>query len=55
MVAPVRFMSLPKRSVIGTSLDLLIDTKAKPEELRAVAGALDVDLPQKIERCASTI
>jgi hypothetical protein len=47
--APVRFMSTPKQSVLATSINLLIDSKAKPEELRAVAGALDVQFPQKIE------
>jgi hypothetical protein len=47
--APLRFMSTPRQGVLATSLDLLIDTKAKPEELRSVAGALDVQLPQKIE------
>ena len=47
--APLRFMSTPKQGVLGTTIDLLIDSKAKPEELRAVAGALDLQFPQKIE------
>jgi hypothetical protein len=47
--APVRFMSTPKQGVLGTTVDLLIDSKAKPEELRSVAGTLDVQFPQKIE------
>jgi hypothetical protein len=47
--APLRFMSTPRQGVLGTNLDLLVDSKAKPEELRSVAGALDVQLPQKIE------
>ena len=47
--APIRFMLTPKQGVLATSTDLLIDSKAKPEELRAVSGALDVRFPLKIE------
>jgi hypothetical protein len=47
--APIRFMLTPKQGVLATSADLLIDSKAKPEELRAVSGALDVRFPLKIE------
>jgi hypothetical protein len=47
--APIRFMLTPKQGVLATSADLLIDSKAKPEELRALRGALDVRLPLKIE------
>ena len=47
--APIRFMLTPKQGVLATSADLLIDSKAKPEELRALSGALDVRLPLKIE------
>jgi len=47
--APVRFMLTPKQGVLATSADLMIDSKAKPEELRALSGSLDVRLPLKIE------
>jgi hypothetical protein len=47
--APVRFMLTPKQGVLATSAELLIDSKAKPEELRSLSGSLDVRLPLKIE------
>ncbi|HEX6842257.1 MAG TPA: hypothetical protein VF113_12035 [Stellaceae bacterium] len=47
--SPIRFMLTPKQGVLATSADLLIDSKAKPEELRAVSGALDVRFPLKLE------
>jgi hypothetical protein len=47
--APVRFMLTPKQGVLSTSADLMIGSKAKPEELRSLSGSLDVRLPLKIE------
>jgi hypothetical protein len=47
--APIRFMSTPSRGVLSTSLGLLVDTKAKPEELHSVAGAFEVRFPLAIE------
>ena len=45
----VRFASSPKDGVLSTSLSLYVDTKAKPEELKALQGVLTVQLPKTIE------
>ena len=43
--APIRFMSTAKDRVLATSLYFLIDTKAAPEQLKSVEGALTIQLP----------
>ncbi len=45
----VRFASSPKDGVLSTSVSLYVDTKAKPEELKALQGVLTVQLPKTIE------
>lgn len=45
----VRFTSSPKDGVLSTSVNLYVDTKAKPEALKALQGVLTVQLPKTIQ------
>jgi hypothetical protein len=46
---PLEFGAGPRDGVLATSLSLLVDSKAKPEDLEALAGVLTVHFPTALE------
>ena len=49
---PVRFTGSPKDGALSTSLSLFVDTKAKPEDLKAAQGILTMQFPRTLETLA---
>jgi hypothetical protein len=47
--APVRFTGEPKDGRLSTSLSLYVDTKAKPEDLKAAHGTLTMQFPRTLD------
>ena len=45
----IRFSGAPKDGRLSTSLSLYVDTKAKPEDLKAVRGTLTMQYPRTLE------
>jgi hypothetical protein len=48
----IHFTGEPKDGVLSTSMSLFIDTKAKPEDVKALQGILTVQFPKALETLA---
>lgn len=50
--SPIRFGGTPKDGTLSTSFSLYVDSKARPEDVKAVQGALTVQFPKTLEALA---
>jgi hypothetical protein len=50
--SPIRFGGTPRDGMLSTSFSLYVDSKAKPEDVKAVEGALTVQFPRRLEALA---